>query len=52
MIENATFPHKNVKINRIGIAKWTCQRKWSFAINYYIFFKICFSLRTSYKEFI
>ena len=32
--------------------KWTCQKERSFAGNYFIFFKICFSLRTSYKELI
>ena len=32
--------------------KWTYHKKRSFASNYFIFWKFCFSLRTSYKELI
>ena len=54
-IENAIFPYKtalseaNVKTNKIG---WTYHKEQSFASNYFVFQKICFSLRTSYKELI
>ena len=49
MIENASFLYKtaisevNVNINRIV-------SKRGFASDYFIFWKCCFSLRTSYKE--
>ena len=58
-IENTSFPFKtalseaNVKTNRMATTKWTYHKEWSFASNYLIFFwKICSSLRTSYKELI
>ena len=57
-IENTSFPFKtalseaNVKTNRMATTKWTYHKEWSFASNYFIFWKFCFSLRTSYKELI
>ena len=57
-IENAIFPYKtalseaNVKTNKIGKTKWTYHKEQSFASNYFVFRKSCFSLRTSYKELI
>ena len=57
-IENVTFPYKpalleaNVKANRIGSTKRTCDKEWSFPSNYLIFLNFFFSLRTSYKELI
>ena len=56
---NASFPYKteaiseaNVKANRMVSTKWAYHKERSFASNYYIFPKFCFSLRTSYKELI
>ena len=55
-IDNATFPYKtalseaNVKTNRMGSIKWTYHKERRFASNSFIFWKFCFSLRTSYKE--
>ena len=55
-IENASFPYKtliseaNVKTNRMVSTKWTYYQKRSFAGNYFIFLKILFSLRTSFRE--
>ena len=58
-IKNATFPYKTalpesiVKTNIMGrSAKWTYQKERSFASNYSIFSKVCFSLTISYKEMI
>ena len=57
-IKNASFPYKtaiseaNVKTNRMVSSKWTYHKGRSFASNYFIFWKFCFSLRTSYKELI
>ena len=57
-IKNATFPYKtaqlevNVKANRMGSIKWTYQEERTFASNYFIFPKFCFSLRASCKELI
>ena len=40
-IENTSFPFKtalsqvNVKTNRIATTKWTYQKEWSFASNYF-----------------
>ena len=57
-IENTSFPFKtalseaNVKTNRMATTKWTYHKERSFASNYFIFWKFCFSLRTSYKELI
>ena len=57
-IENASFPYKtaiseaNVKTNKMVTTKWTYHKEWSFASNYFSFLKICFSLRTSYKQLI
>ena len=48
-IENASFPYKtamseaNVKTNKMVTTKWTYQRERSFAGNYFIFWKFCFS---------
>ena len=56
--ENTSFPFKtalseaNVNRNRIATTKWTYHKKWSFDSNYLIFWKICFSFRTSQKELI
>ena len=58
MIENALFPYKttiseaNVKTNKIVGAKWTYQKEQSFANNYFIFWRVCSGLITSYKEMI
>ena len=55
-IENASFPYKtatpeaNVKTNKIRRTKCTYHKKWSFASNYFIFWKFCFCLKTSYEE--
>ena len=37
-----------VKTNRMASTKWTYYKQWSFAGNYFIFFKFCFSLKNSY----
>ena len=48
-IENASFPYKtavseaNVKTNKMVITKRTYQKEQSFAGNYFIFWKFCFS---------
>ena len=61
-IENASFPYQfallkaNVKTNRIASTKWTYHKERSLASKYFkiwnfkITWKICFSLRTAYKE--
>ena len=47
-IENTSFLFKtalseaNVKTNRMATTKWTYQREWSFASNYFIFLKTLF----------
>ena len=52
-IENTLFPFKtalsetNVKTNKMATRKWTYQKEWSFARNYFIFWKIFSSFRTS-----
>ena len=57
-IENTSFPYKtaiseaNVKTNKMVTTKWTYHKERSFASNCFIFWKFCFSLRTSYKELI
>ena len=57
-IETVSFPYKialseaTVKINRVGSTKWTCNKERNFVSNYFIFSKLCFSLRTFYKELI
>ena len=57
-IKNTKFPYKtfpsiaNVKINSMGSTKWTYHRDRSFASNYFIFWKFCFSLGTPFKELI
>ena len=54
--ENAIFPYKtdlsetNVKKNGMVSTKWTYRKERSFASNYFIFLKIGFRVRTSYKE--
>ena len=54
-IENASFPYKpaiseaNVKTNRMVSPKWTYHKERS---NYFIFFKILFQFKNSYKELI
>ena len=56
--ENASIPYKtaiseaNVKTNRMVSTKWTYHKEESFASNYFISWKLCFSLITSYKELI
>ena len=55
-IENSTFSYKtvmseaNVKADRIGSTKW--HKKRGFASNYFIFSKILFQFKNSYKELI
>ena len=56
-IKSTTFPCKtvlskvNVKTNRMGSEKWTCQKERSFATKLHIFFeKFSFSVRTSYNN--
>ena len=50
-IENPLFPYKtaisgaNVKTNRIVITKYTYNKEWSFASNYFIFLKILFQFK-------
>ena len=57
-IENASFPYQttilegNVKTNRMVSTKLTYHKERNFAMNYFLFLKILFSLRTSYKELI
>ena len=57
-IENASFPYKtaiskaNVKRNRMKSTKWTYHKERSFTSNHFIFLKILFQLRTSYKVFV
>ena len=57
-IENASSPCKPgvseaiVKRNKMVTIIWTYQKEQSFANNYFIFWKFCFSLRTSYTELI
>ena len=57
-IEKTSFPYKNVtseanvKTNRMVTSKRTYQKERTFASNYFIFWKFCFSLRTSYKEMV
>ena len=57
-IENASFPYKtgiseaNIKANRMVSTKWTHHKERSFACNYFFFWKLCFGLRTSYKQLI
>ena len=57
-IENASSLYKtaisetNLKTNRMVTTKWIYQKERSFASNYFLFWKFCFSLRTSYKELI
>ena len=52
-IEITPFPFKtalseaNVKTNRMITTKWTCLNEWSFASNYFFFWKICSRSRTS-----
>ena len=56
-IENASLPYKtaisetNIKTNNTVNRKWTYHKERSFASNFFIFWKFCFSLRTSYKKF-
>ena len=57
-IADTSFPYKTatsetyVKTNRMVSTKWTYDKERSFASNYFIFLKFCFSLRTSCKELI
>ena len=47
-IENTSFPLEtalsevNVKTNRMESTKWTYQKEWSFASNYFIFLENLF----------
>ena len=49
-VKNASFPNEtaiseaNFKTNRIKNPKWTYHKEPSFASNYFIFWKYCFSL--------
>ena len=51
--ENPSFPFKtalseaNVKTNRMATTKWTYHKEWSFASNYFIFWKKFFSFQTA-----
>ena len=53
-IENASFPYKtaileaNIKTDVIVSTKWTNHKERSLASNYSIFWKFCFTLRTSF----
>ena len=63
-IENASFPsfpsfsykiamsEAIVNTNRIVSTKQTYHKERSFACNYFIYLKICFSLSTSYEDFL
>ena len=57
-IENTSLPFKtalseaNVKTNRMATTKWIYHKEWSFASNFFFFWKICFSFRTSLIELI
>ena len=57
-IKNVSFPYKttvseaNVKTNWMESTKWTYHKERGFASNFFIFWRFCFSLRTSYKELI
>ena len=57
-MENISFPCKttiseaNVKTNRMVNTKWIYHKERIFLSNYFIFWRFCFSLRTSYKELI
>ena len=57
-IENAWFSYKtaisgaNVKTNRMMSTKLTYRKERSFPVTTLFFRKFCFSVRTSYKEFI
>ena len=57
-IENVSFPYKtamseaNVKTNRMGSTKWTYHKEWTYASNYFIFWKFYFSLMISCKELV
>ena len=57
-IENASFPCKtavsdaNIKTNRMVSTTWTYHKQRTFASNYFVFCKLCLSLRTTYKELI
>ena len=56
-IENTSFPFKtalreaNVKTNRMTTTKLVYHKEWSFASNYFIFWKICFSFNFSFSPF-
>ena len=57
--ENASIPYKNsiseanvTKTNRMANTKWAYLKERSFTSNYFIFLKILFQLKTSYKELI
>ena len=55
---NASFPYKtvmseaNVKTNRKVSTKWAYHKERSFASNYFIFLKILFQFKNSYKKLI
>ena len=55
-IKNASFPYKtamseaNVKINRMGSTKGPIKKNGVLPVTTLLFWKFCFSLRTSYKE--
>ena len=55
-IENASFPFKtalsetNFKANRIATTKWTYNKEWSFASNYFIFLGTFFSVSQHPKK--
>ena len=55
-IENKSFPFKtalskaNVKTYRIATTKWTYQKEWSFANNYFIFLENLFQFKNLLKR--
>ena len=58
-VENVIFPYKtviseaNVKTNRMRSTKWTHNKERSLTVtNFFLFWRFCFSLRTSCKQWI
>ena len=57
-IKNASFLYKtamskvSVKTNRMGSVKWTMKKNGVLSVTTFFFRKICFSLKTSYKELV
>ena len=57
-IENASIPYKtfiseaNVKTSRMVSTKWTYHKERSFGSNHFVFLKILFQFKNSFKELI